>query len=164
MMLLALLALAAAQSTSDKLPPANPLPLADDEPVAVLAPVRAMLAGLARRDAGAILAQVRPDGSATAVIENADGTRTIRRADWATFAAAVKPGPERYEERLLDPAVEIDGDVAMVWSPYVFLIDGKADHCGADHFDMIREAGRWKVANVTWSQRTTGCEAYSGGR
>ena len=45
----------------------------------------------------------------------------------------------------------------MVWSPYVFTIDGKVSHCGTDHFDMVREAGRWKIANLTWSKRTTGC-------
>ena len=54
-------------------------------------------------------------------------------------------------------AVDIDGDIAMVWSPYVFTIDGKVAHCGTDHFDMVREDGRWKIANLTWSKRTTGC-------
>src|SRR3546814_10786446 len=37
------------------------------------------------------------------------------------------------------PAVEIDGDIAMVWAPYTFLLDGKPHHCGIDHFDLIRE-------------------------
>jgi len=27
-----------------------------------------------------------------------------------------------------------------------------------DHFDLVRENGAWKVQNVTWSSRTTGCE------
>src|SRR3546814_6159289 len=54
------------------------------------------------------------------------------------------------------PAVEIDGDIAMVWAPYTFLLDGKPHHCGIDHFDLIREGIQWKVLNVTWSQRTTG--------
>ena len=47
----------------------------------------------------------------------------------------------------------------MVWSPYVFTIDGKVHHCGVDHFDLVREAGAWKVLSVTWSQRTAGCTA-----
>ncbi len=149
----------AAQSTSDKLPPANPLPYTDADSANVLAPVHALLAAVAARYAAAILAQVRTDGAATAAIERADGSRAIRRQGWAEFAAALRPGPERYAERLLDPAVEIDGDVAMVWSPYVFTVNGRVDHCGADHFDLVREAGRWRILNVTWSQRTTGCEA-----
>lgn len=157
-MILALL-LALQSTTSDKLPPANPLPYADADAANVMAPIDAMFRGLAARDGAAILAQVRPEGSATVVADKADGTRAVRRQSWADFAAGVKPGPERYEERLTDPAIEVDGDIAMVWSPYVFTIDGKVHHCGTDHFDLVREGGRWRVLNVTWTQRTTGCPA-----
>ena len=158
-MILPLLVIAAAQASSDKLPPAKPVPYADPDTANVLAPVNALLAAIGRRDAVAILAQVRPDGFATAAVERPDGTRAIRRQSWAEFVAGVKPGPERYAERLLDPAVEVDGDIAMVWSPYVFTVDGRVQHCGADHFDLVRDGGRWRILGVTWSQRTTGCEA-----
>jgi len=132
-------------------------PAAMTEEAGVMVPIDALLAALAARDGQAILAQVRPDGGATVAEENPDGTRSVRRTNWPEFAASIKPGPERYAERLTDPAVDIDGDIAMVWSPYVFTIDGKVSHCGIDHFDMVREAGRWKIANLTWSKRTTGC-------
>ena len=156
---LLLLASAADQKSSDKLPPANPLPPPTSEEGQVMAPINAMFDGLARRDSAIILAAMRPDATAVVAAEKADGTRSVRRLTGAEFAAGVKPGPERYEERLTDPAVEIDGDIAMVWSPYVFLIDGKVHHCGVDHFDLVRENGSWKVANVTWSSRTTECPA-----
>ena len=132
-------------------------PAAMTEEAGVMVPIDALLVALAARDGQAILAQVRPDGSATVAEEKPDGTRSVRRTSWPDFAASIKPGPERYAERLTDPAVDIDGDIAMVWSPYVFTIDGKVAHCGTDHFDMVREAGRLKIANLTWSKRTTGC-------
>jgi hypothetical protein len=152
-----LLALLLAADTA-KLPRWNPLPMDGSAEAAVMAPINAMFAGLEARDGAAILAPTRPEGSATAISEKADGTRAIRHLSWADFAAGIKPGPERYQEKLLDPAVEIDGDIAMVWSPYVFTIDGKPHHCGVDHFDLIRENGAWKIHNITWSSRTTGCE------
>jgi len=150
--------LAALALQSDRLPPANPLPPPGGEEAAVLAPINAMFAGLLARDPAAILAQVRPDGSATVAEERADGTRTVRRLGWQQFAAGIKPGPERLEERIYSPAVEIDGDVAMVWAAYDFRIDGKLSHCGYDHFDLVRESGRWRILNVTWSSRTIGCD------
>ena len=156
---LLLLASAADQKASDKLPPANPLPPPVSEEGQVMAPINAMFDGLARRDSAIILAAMRPDATAMVAAEKADGTRSVRRMTAADFAAGVKPGPERFEERLSDPAIEIDGDIAMVWSPYTFLIDGKVHHCGVDHFDLVRESGSWKVANATWSSRTTGCAA-----
>jgi hypothetical protein len=139
------------------LPPARPLPPPGTGEAAVMAPITAMLAGLAAHDGAAILAQVRPEGAATAVVEGPNGARTVRRRAWAEFAGGLKPGPERLEERLVDPAIEVDGDIAMVWASYLFLIDGKVHHCGVDHFDLVREAGAWKILNITWTQRTTGC-------
>jgi hypothetical protein len=161
MILLPLLLLASVvdQKSSDKLPPANPLPPPVSEEGQVMAPINALFDGLARRDSAIILAAMRPDATAIVAAEKPDGTRSVRRLTGAEFAAGVKPGPERFEERLSDPAIEIDGDIAMVWSPYTFLIDGKVHHCGVDHFDLVRENGSWKVANVTWSSRTTGCTA-----
>jgi hypothetical protein len=154
---LLLLASAADQKSSDKLPPANPLPPPVSEEGQVMAPINALFDGLARRDSAAILAAMRADGSATAASEKADGTRNVHRMTAAEFAAAIKPGPERYQERISDPAIEIDGDIAMVWAPYTFLVDGKVHHCGIDHFDLVRDGGKWQVLNITWSSRTTGC-------
>ena len=152
-----ILALLLAADTA-KLPKWNALPLDGSAEAGVMVPINAMFAGLEARDPAKILAQTRPEGGATAVAEKPDGTRTIRHESWAEFAAGIKPGPEHYREKLIDPAVEIDGDIAMVWGRFVFTIDDKAHHCGVDHFDLIRENGAWRVLNVTWSSRTVGCE------
>jgi hypothetical protein len=78
---------------------------------------------------------------------------------WSEFTGAIKPGPERFQERLTDVAVEVDGDIAMVWGPYVFTIAGKVHHCGVDHVSLVRDGGRWQISQVSWSQRTVGCPA-----
>lgn len=158
-LILAALLLAPQTKPSDKLPPANPIPLAEADTGAVMAPITAFLAGVATSDPKAILAVVRPDGGATYAAENADGSRTITRRTWAEVAARFAPGADRFEERISDPAIESDGDIAMVWAPYTFRINGALHHCGVDHFDLIREGGVWKIANASWSSRTQGCDA-----
>ncbi|NYT40187.1 hypothetical protein HZY97_05430 [Sphingomonas sp. R-74633] len=142
---------------TQKLPPANPLPYEDPEVAAVMTPINALFAAIARRDGQAALPYVRAEGRATATGTKPDGTPVITSHSWAEFAAGITPGPERFEERMTGPAVEIDGDIAMVWGDYVFLVDGKTRHCGVDHFDLVRDNGSWKILNVTWSRRTTGC-------
>jgi len=68
-----------------------------------------------------------------------------------------REGPAgRVRDRL---ALEIDGDIAMVWAPFVVRVGGKVSNCGIDHFDLIRENGAWKVMNISFSSRTTGCPA-----
>jgi hypothetical protein len=148
-MILALLLAAQTTRSTDTLPPANPLPIeAQGGEQAVLAPIEAMFAGIAAGEAQVVLEQVRPDGSATAVSD-----KGVTRMSWADFATRIRPGGPRGDERLTDPAVEIDGDIAMVWSPYQYRLDGQLQHCGTDHFDLVRDGGRWRVLNVTWTQR-----------
>lgn len=143
-----------------KLPPANPLapPDGSDER-AVLATVDRLLGGINTRDAAAIAATLRPDGGATVVTEAANSPATVRFMAWPELLARFQPGPETFDERISSPAVEIDGDIAMVWAPYVFRLNGTVHHCGTDHFSLVRENGSWKIAGLAWNQRTTGCPA-----
>ncbi|WP_420136360.1 nuclear transport factor 2 family protein [Sphingomonas sp.] len=155
-MLLGLLILAAA--TNNKLPRWEAMPPPAGAEAAVMAPINALLAGLEKRDGAAILAQVMPAGGATSATEMPDGTRTIRHMSWQEFAGGISGRSEEIRETLNDPAVEVDGDIAMVWSRYTFTLGGKVHHCGVDHFDLVRDGGAWKILNITWSSRTTGCE------
>lgn len=147
-------------TNSPKLPPANPVPFAPDPAeTEVMKPVRALLAALETNDQAAVLAVSRPEGGLTVAFERPDGARRIRHLNWAQFAAGLTPSDDKFEERLDSPAIEIDGDIALVWGKYTALTNGKIDHCGVDHFDLVRESGVWKILNVTWSQRTAGCES-----
>lgn len=143
-----------------KLPPANPLapPDGSDER-AVLATVDKLLGGINTRDAAAIGATLRAAGSATVVTEAESGPATVRTLPWPELLARFQPGPETFDERISSPAVEIDGDMAMVWAPYVFRLNGKVHHCGTNHVSLVRENGAWKIASLAWTSRTTGCPA-----
>ena len=158
-MIIPLLLALAAQASSGKLPPAGPIPAPSADEQLVMQPVNAVFAGIAARDPAAINAQLIPGGSATIVTEQPNGGRTVARSTWAETLARFQPGPQKFEERLSNPAIDSDGSVAVVWGNYVFLIDGKVHHCGTDHFDLVRDSTAWKIANVTFSERATGCPA-----
>ena len=157
------LALLLAQVTPmQPMPRGTGLPPAADaasDTQAVLATVNGLFAALTARDNARALTYFRPDGAGQAVVEKLAGTRAYRRFTWPQFLAGIEPTGPRFVEALIDPAVEVDGDIAMVWSPYTATVDGKLIHCGIDHFDLVRENGRWTILNITWTQRTTGCEA-----
>jgi hypothetical protein len=155
-MIAVLLALAAA-SPETKLPRAQALPPPLTEEQAVLVPINKLFAAMTAKDGAAMLVQANPAGRLTGTSDA--GAKSM---SWSEFAAQFKPGDgTSLEERLVGaPAIEIDGDIAMVWSPYIFLIDGKLSHCGIDHFDLVRDpGGAWKVLNITWSKRKTNCPA-----
>ena len=125
----------------------------------MLQPVNALFAGIAAHDGAAISALLVPNGGASVVTELPNGSRTVQRRSWAELLSRVTTGSDRLEERLTDPAIESDGSIALVWGNYVFLINGKVDHCGVDHFNLVRDNGTWKIADASWSVRTAGCPA-----
>jgi len=155
-MLSILLALAV-QSASGKLPPAQILPYEDENASAVLAPVQALFAALSAGDSAGVLRVSYPDGRVTANVVLPSGSG-LRQESFAQFAARLKPGAG-FDESISDPAVEVDGDIAMVWAPFVVRSGGKVGNCGVDHVDLVREKGAWKIMNITFSSRTTGCPA-----
>jgi len=136
------------------LPPAKPVPLSGTTDAAVMAPITATLAAMRSGDSAALLANTYPGGGTTAVV---DGKAT--RTSWADAAAALKPGGANFEVTTAEPAIDIDGDIAVVWTRYTFRAEGKSPHCGVDHFDLVRDAGRWRILNLTFSGRATGCGA-----
>ncbi len=114
------------------------------EEQAVLAPVKAMFDGMAKRDATAIKEPLLPGGTMVLMRDGKPAQMTFE-----AFADRVgRPGTTQIEERIHDPLVRIDNDLAMVWAPFEFLIDGKVDHCGTDLFNLVRKDGRWLIASV----------------
>jgi hypothetical protein len=157
-MKLLLFSLVASLASSDQSQPSPPRLNVDRDVAAVMATINAMLAGVAAHDSAAVLAVIRPEGKATVAVEKQDGSFLLRHLSWADFVAGIKPGPEKLEPRLKEPIVKVDGDIAMAWTPYTFLIDGKVHHCGTNHFDLVRGNGGWKILNVTYSYRIVGCD------
>ena len=114
------------------------------EEQAVLAPVKAMFDGMAKRDAAAIKEPLLAGGT---MVLMRDGKPT--QMTFEAFADRVgRPGTSHIEERIHDPLVRIDNDLAMVWAPFEFLVDGKVDHCGTDSFNLVRQDGKWLIASV----------------
>jgi hypothetical protein len=110
----------------------------------VLVPITALFDAMAKRDAEAIRKPLLTGGT---MVLMRDGKPTQITFD--DFAARVgKPGTTHIEERIHDPLVRIDHDLAMVWAPFEFLVDGKVDHCGTDLFNLIRLDGKWLIASV----------------
>jgi hypothetical protein len=155
--MLALLLALAAQSSPNRLPPAQALPpptVGDEKNV--LASANGLLAAFNTGNPAEILRWVYPDGrvTATGTFPNRSG---VSSESWTQFTQ--REAGSAFQETISDPAIEVDGDEAMIWAPFVVRIGGKVWNCGIDHFDLVRENGAWKTMNLTFSSRITGCPA-----
>jgi Putative lumazine-binding len=117
---------------------------ATPEEQAVLAPIQAMFAGMAARDAAAIKAPLLPGGTLVLMRNGVPSQMTFD----AFAERSGKPGTTHNEEKIHDPLIRIDNDLAVVWAPFDYYIDGKVDHCGTDLFNLVRKDGKWLIASV----------------
>jgi hypothetical protein len=114
----------------------------------VLEPVHAFFDAMARFDQAGMRAQVLPSGTATLMREGKPVQLTL-----GDFVDHVKPGKQKIEERIGTPQVMVDHELAMVWAPYTFLLDGKLHHCGTDVFNLVRVDGHWRIAAIADNSR-----------
>jgi hypothetical protein len=144
--------------SAQPLPQGERLPPPDFGDKAIAATVNALLATLETGDAPALLKLVYPEGRVTGSGTFPGGATGLRSRSFTEYAARMVPG-SGFVERITNPVIEQDGDVAMVWAPFTIVMGGKLVSCGYDHFDLVRENGAWKVMNLTFSSRTEGCGA-----
>lgn len=143
-----------AQAALDNLPAARDLPASAPEEQAVLRAANGLLAAFNTGDPAEILSRVYPDGrvTGTGTFPNRSG---VRSESWTQFTQ--RAAGSGFQETISNPTIEVHGDVAMVWAPFVVRIGGRVYNCGIDHFDLVRENGAWKTLNLTFWSRISGC-------
>jgi hypothetical protein len=52
---------------------------------------------------------------------------------------------------------KIDGELATVWTPYVFYLRGQKDHCGVNAFTLVKLNGTWQIQGIIDTRRTENC-------
>ena len=132
----------------------QPAPAPVDD-AAVLAVVDRFMEAVSAKDM-ALIASLRLDGGTNIVEQPAagGGTRIGRRV-----FTPESLGPGAFRERYWDPVVHVRGSIAVVWTPYEFWRDGKTSHCGIDVFEMVKQDGAWRIANMMWTVEPDACPA-----
>jgi hypothetical protein len=123
----------------------------------VVVVVEQLFAGIERQDT-TLLAQLLDPGAQLVSVRTVDSVPVWTRRTKAEFLTGIATNEATMVERMWDPEVRLDGDIATLWAPYDFHIDGQFSHCGYDAFHLTRVAGDWLIAAITYTVRTTGCE------
>lgn len=130
----------------------------DSEKAAVMAVVQKVFDAMRTRDTS--LLSVAFDSTARLVgVRTRDGASTLTLLPASQFGAAIvrAPAGDVWNERIFDPEVRIDGDVAQVWAYYTFHANKQFSHCGVDAFMLRKVGSQWKITQLSDSRRTTGC-------
>ncbi|MAZ73991.1 MAG: 3-methyl-2-oxobutanoate hydroxymethyltransferase [Flavobacteriaceae bacterium] len=72
-------------------------------------------------------------------------------------AIANRPANQKWDEKLLEYQISVDGNLAHVWTPYQFWVNGNFSHCGANAFTIAKLKEGWKIIHLIDSRRKENC-------
>ena len=72
-------------------------------------------------------------------------------------AIANRPADQKWDERLLDFNIQVDGNMANAWTSYEFWFNGNFSHCGVNSFQLFNDNGTWKIVYLIDTRRKEGC-------
>ncbi len=75
------------------------------------------------------------------------------RTDFYKTLAQMKTMNLDWKEELLGYEIQRDKELAQVWTPYIFYINGEKSHCGANSFHLVKQRGIWVIHSVFDSRR-----------
>ena len=130
----------------------------DAERAAVLGTVQKVFDAMRTRDT-ALLRQAFDTSARLAGVSARNGPPTVHLTTPAAFGAAIvsaKAG-DVWNERIWDPEIRIDGDLAQVWAYYTFHLNATFSHCGVDAFMLLKVGTEWKITQLADSRRKTPC-------
>lgn len=87
-----------------------------------------------------------------------DGTVTTDNESVDAFLksiALLKVG--QADERIEFSSIQIDNNLAAVWTPYQFYFNGQFSHCGVNSFTLVRSSSQWKIHYIVDTRRKLGC-------
>jgi hypothetical protein len=135
-------------------------PSAEDDVRAVL---RRLFDGMRAADSAQIRSVMAP-GVRFASVDTRATPPGITYQPVDGWLSGVANSAKRWDERVFDVQVRVDGSIAQVWAPYVFYLDGKIRHCGVDAVELLHDGAGWKITQLADTQRREGCREVPAGQ
>ncbi len=90
-----------------------------------------------------------------------EGMPVVQFGDLNAFAASIaRAAPGELDERLGEPVVRVDDNLATIFTPYAFYFKNQLSHCGVNVFLIARSNDEWKIVGLADTRRTNGCEEW----
>lgn len=134
--------------------------------VEVLATIRTLFDGMRKTDSSLARSVLHPKTLLVSASERPNGGGPVVTVDpvdgWIKSIGTTHAGV--YDERVQNPIVQLDGNLASVWVEYSFYIGPKLSHCGVDAFQLARDASGWKIVAIADTRRRSGCAEIPAGQ
>ena len=130
-----------------------------DDRAAILETVQKFFDSIEFRDRQLLESILVPNSLNISARELDDGEAQFNVMSYDEMVTALTRPGRNAKERSWDETVLIQGNIAVVWTPYDFHVDGVFSHCGIDSFQLIKQDGQWLISNSSWTLETENCPA-----
>ena len=112
-----------------------------------------------KQDTSALKAMVTEKIILQSISINKEGKTILKEENYNQFVKNIAsiPKDKKFEEKLLDFSIQVDGHMANAWTPYEFWYQGEFSHCGVNSFQLIKDDGTWKIIYLVDTRRKDGC-------
>ncbi|MCF2950334.1 hypothetical protein L0668_19655 [Paraglaciecola aquimarina] len=128
-----------------------------DQELQVLFAVNQLLHSINTNDLKLMAKVSREDGVNFISTKLENGKFSVRSVAQSKYLHPENEPQGQYFERIWEPQIILNEQIAVVWAKYDFHIDGKFSHCGVDIFNLILDNGVWKTASMTWTVQKQDC-------
>ena len=88
-----------------------------------------------------------------------EGTNILVSEESSKLMSAIanRTNDQKWDERLLNYNIQVDGIMANVWTPYEFWFNDTFSHCVVNSFQLFNDDGTWKIIYLIDTRRKQGC-------
>lgn len=124
---------------------------------AVMSVVERLFASMQAREADALRSLFIPEGRLVSTSTRPGQASVVRLLSLDDFIKLVVETKEPFRERMYEPEVRIQGEMASVWGRYDFHVGERMTNCGYNSVQLLRVREEWKIANIASTIITQGC-------
>lgn len=140
----------------------TPTPTVAQGDAGPMAAVEQIFEGMRTANPGMVREVFAPDAR-FAVLDRRDGPARLAVQGVDGWIAAIGESGGQWNEQIYDVVVHVDRDMASIWAPYTFYLDGDLRHCGINSIELLRGADGWKVTQLSDTRQTEDCPDPLGG-
>lgn len=123
---------------------------------AVLGAVHRLFDGMRNADSATVRSVFARDARFASIDARVEPA-TIKYDAVDGWIASVANSRRRWDEQIYDVQIRVDGNIAQAWTPYTFYLDKQLRHCGVNSMELLRDAGGWKITQLSDTRRREGC-------
>ncbi|WGD34681.1 nuclear transport factor 2 family protein [Olleya sp. YS] len=126
-----------------------------EEQEQVIESINIFFAGFHTQDSTLMKSVVFKDVIMQSIGKNKDGETQLHSSGFSDFLKQIVSIPEdnSFLENLMSYSVQIDGNMANVWTPYEFWFNDQKSHCGVNSFQLIKDNDVWKIIYLVDTRR-----------